>query len=154
MGTVLSFRPAAAADVRQVFEWSNDPQVRAQSFNNEPIAWAEHDKWYAKKLNSHSDMLLIALANDQPAGFVRFENINQKATIGILVGAEWRGKGLAASIIALATNTFFATHKVPVHAYIKKQNVASIKAFQRAGYAYVADSDICGAPSVEYIKYP
>lgn len=148
----IGFRKATQADAELVFNWSKDPLVRAQSFNTEPIVWENHVNWFAKKLSSNDDMLLIVTVDEVPAGFVRFENIVEKCTIGILVAADFRGRGLAAEIIRKASDLFFKAHKKAVYAYIKTANTASIKSFEKAGYVFSKTSEICGAASVEYVK--
>ena len=150
----IAFRKATQADAELIFNWSNDPLVRAQSFNTEPIAWQNHVNWLGKKLSSANDMLLIATVNEVPAGFVRFENIVEKCTIGILIAADFRGRGLAAEIIRKATDLFFKAHNKTVYAYIKSANAASIKSFEKAGYVFSKTSEVCGAASVEYVKTP
>jgi len=150
----IDFRNATQADAELVFNWSNDPLVRQQSFKTEPIVWENHLSWFTKKLSSANDLLLIVEVNNLPAGFVRFENIADKCTIGILIAADFRGLGLAAKVISKATDVFFKAHKKTVYAYIKASNVASKKSFEKAGYAVEKSSDVCGVASVEYVKDP
>jgi RimJ/RimL family protein N-acetyltransferase len=150
----IAFRKATQADAELVFNWSNDPIVRAQSFNTEPIVWQNHVHWFEKKCSSADDMLLIVTVNDAPAGFVRFENSTEKCTIGILIAAHFRGRGLAAEIIRKATDLFFEAHHKTVYAYIKSANAPSIKSFEKAGYVFSKTSEVCGAASVEFVKTP
>jgi RimJ/RimL family protein N-acetyltransferase len=150
----IGFRKATQGDAELIFTWSNDPLVRAQSFKTEPIVWQNHLNWFGRKLSSSDDMLLIVTVDEVPAGFVRFENIAEKCTIGILIAADFRGLGLAANVISKATDVFFKAHNKSVHAYIKASNVASKKSFEKAGYAVEKSSDVCGVASVEYVKDP
>ncbi len=147
----ITCRKATQADAKLIFDWSNDPLVRAQSFNSAEIVWENHVKWFEKKLQSTTDLLLIALVNNEPAGLVRFENINQKTTIGVLLDDAFRGKGLSSKIILGATDYYFSEHSGPISAFIKAENLASVKAFQKSGFTFVQQLEINHLPSVEYV---
>lgn len=132
----LRLRPAAAEDCRQVWEWANDPVVRAASFSSEPIPWEDHVKWFETKLHSPGCFFNIVLDDKGiPVGHVRFEVVGSEAEINMSVGSRFRGKGYGAEAIQIASELMLK--KVGVSrlcANIKQYNVASIRAFKRAGY--------------------
>lgn len=139
-------------DAQLIFDWSNDPLVRQQSFQNNPIVWEDHLVWLSKKIKSEIDVLWIVEQHEQPVGFVRFENITEHPTIGILVDQAHRGQGLASQILTQASASFTVKFGKPIYAYIKQQNTASVKAFERAGYVQIKQTEIQGVPSLEYLK--
>ncbi|MEK7218316.1 MAG: UDP-2,4-diacetamido-2,4,6-trideoxy-beta-L-altropyranose hydrolase, partial [Patescibacteria group bacterium] len=50
----LRLRPATVGDGRTLWEWANDPTVRASAFSSDPIPWEEHMQWFGKKLRGES----------------------------------------------------------------------------------------------------
>ena len=48
---MLSLRQVREDDCRLLWEWANDPEVRAVSFLSEPILWDQHVQWFKSKIN-------------------------------------------------------------------------------------------------------
>ena len=88
---------------------------------------------------------MFATADNVPIGQVRFECLDEEVTativvlcpeaISLSVDANFRGKGIASVLIEEACAVL---HKqkgpVPITAYIKPDNAASVRAFERAGF--------------------
>jgi RimJ/RimL family protein N-acetyltransferase len=92
------------------------------------------------------------LTDGTPVGQVRFNIDTQEAVISVSLGAPFRGKGLASTIIRLASDKLFEQLSVSlIHAYIKLDNVASAHAFQRAGYQQSAIVDMYGAQVFDFV---
>ncbi|WP_241910533.1 UDP-2,4-diacetamido-2,4,6-trideoxy-beta-L-altropyranose hydrolase [Pseudotamlana carrageenivorans] len=149
-GLTISFRKAIEEDVLQVFNWSNDVLVRKNSYNSEPIKLENHKKWFHKKIRDENTLFLIALINNEPAGIVRFEIDDSYATVGILVSKSYRGQKLAGEFLKASAKKYFEIYSVPILAYIKKDNKASVKAFESARYTYFKDEIISGCVSFVY----
>lgn len=133
----LHLRPATENDSRLLWEWANDSQVRAASFSSEPISWNSHTEWFAQKLQQQSCQIWIAELNEnQPVGQVRVDGKNsEEPEIHISVAKAWRGHGLASQLIRQATQSFLlSAHSTRLHAYIKADNMASLKAFEKEGF--------------------
>ena len=144
-------RPARPTDVRLYFEWANDPQTRQQSFNAEPISWENHEAWFARKMADPNALLLVFDTDDNvPVGQVRFEKqANGEVIIGVSVDKDFRGRGLASVLIREAcTDCRVKWGNVPVTAYIKPENVASVRAFGKAGFGGLHQSSKFGVESV------
>ena len=138
----LSYRKADASDTKLIFEWSNDPLVRMQSFNSERILFEDHVRWLEHKLKSESNQFYIAEMGGIPVALVRIENIPDKTVIGILLDEQIRGMGLSSYILKDVTNKYFSEYSEPITALIKKDNMASVKGFEKAGFKYIEDSVI------------
>jgi RimJ/RimL family protein N-acetyltransferase len=94
-------------DGRLLWEWANDPAVRAVSFSSEPISWQQHWQWFNSKLSSPDCIFYIAVnLADLPIGQVRFERTGDEATISVSLAANFRGKGFGSSIIRRALTHF------------------------------------------------
>lgn len=130
-------RVAKPADMRLYFEWANDPDTRRQSFQSAPIPLATHEAWFARKVIDPNALLLVFETDENvPVGQVRFEKQpDGEVIIGVSVDAAFRGKGLAAALLNKACNVCWQQWgNVPITAYIKPDNQASMRAFQRAGF--------------------
>lgn len=133
---MLTHRLAWPDDVRLYFDWTNDPDTRQQSFQTEPIPFANHQAWFARKLADPSALLLVFEYDGQPVGQVRIERLPGENVIGISLDKAFRGKGLSVPLLNQATAEFFTRFPSEplIHAYIKPDNRASARAFERAGF--------------------
>lgn len=156
---MLNYRFAQPTDARLYFDWANDPDTRRQSFRSTPISLETHLDWFSRKLADPNALLLVFLNDAGDAvGQVRFErkpvaDMPDEIIIGLSVDAGFRGKGLSRQLIeqgCLACRQQWGT--VVVHAYIKPENDASIRAFERAGFRLSGESGKFGLPSLVYAK--
>jgi spore coat polysaccharide biosynthesis predicted glycosyltransferase SpsG/RimJ/RimL family protein N-acetyltransferase len=137
---MIHLRPARPDDARLLWEWANDSSVRGSSFNPEPIPLEAHLEWFTRRLATPTCRIFIAETHPAtPVGQVRFEvGAAGEATISISIGAQFRGTGLASPLIERGVEVVFAeSWAAVVHAYIKPDNTASIRAFERAGFCFV-----------------
>jgi RimJ/RimL family protein N-acetyltransferase len=125
----LTVRPVREGDRRLLFEWASDPETRAQSFTSAPIAWEEHLSWFRHRVDADDVLMLIGELEGEPVGHVRFEH----GEVSVVVAPGHRGRGLASALIAAGT----AAYGGPAVARVKPENVASRRAFERAGYVLV-----------------
>lgn len=146
----ITFKSAEEADVLQVYNWSNDALVRKNSYDSDPIKLENHKKWFSKKIKDENTIFLIALVNDIPAGVVRYEIGHEHSLVGILVAKEFRGQKLAADFLINSATYYFNICALPVLAYIKAENKASIKSFENAGYTYFKDEKMNEISSFVY----
>lgn len=137
-GENVRFRRVRENDCRLVWEWANDPDVRAVSFSSEPIRWEEHVQWFKAKLSDPDCLFLIAIDSEGvPIGQARFDMVreNKEAVISVSIDRKCRGKGYGSAMIRLASQKLLDLSEANViHAYIKRDNEASIRAFVKAGY--------------------
>lgn len=133
---MIKLRPASEKDCRLIWKWANDPDVRAVSFSQEAIVYENHIKWFETRLNNPNCYFYIAEdSNQESIGQIRFELKSHEAHISISLDHKFRGRGQGSEIIALASKTFLgSTDAQIIHAYIKKDNTASLAAFKKAGF--------------------
>lgn len=133
-------RRATEQDMMLYFEWANDPDVRRNSFNQEPIALENHKQWFQKKLFDTNTFLYVLEQNGTPAGQIRFDVYTQTnqtiAEIGFSVAAEFRGRGLSLVLLTTGVEHFVQDAPTPliVQGAVKPENTASNKAFLSAGF--------------------
>lgn len=131
----FDFPDMGGKDCRQVFYWANDPEIRSASLFSEPIKWSDHCKWFFKKLQDPQSTFYKVMWNGQPIGQVRFDEMKDGAKISLAIAKKYRGKNFGVSVIRLAAQKFFRCFRTrKINAFIKPSNVASRKAFRRAGF--------------------
>jgi UDP-2,4-diacetamido-2,4,6-trideoxy-beta-L-altropyranose hydrolase len=151
----LSIRLAEAGDSKLLWEWANDPVVRASAFSSETIAWEEHVAWFRGKLNDPECSILVALdASAVPAGQIRFNKRGlSEADVDIIVDGRLRGSGYASHLIDLGVNWAFTEWGLmQLNAFVKPENVASAKAFERAGFKCKETVTVKGQTASHYVR--
>lgn len=146
----LTYRKAELKDMELVFNWSNDALTRANSYNSEPILFETHKQWFESKLKAVDSYLFIAQRGQVPVGLVRYDIKSDHAVVGILLDEKHRGKGYAVDMLRDSARIYFKSGTLPIQAYIKEGNLASVKSFQKAGYQFLKKETVQQHPSVIY----
>jgi RimJ/RimL family protein N-acetyltransferase len=151
----ISFRKANENDMLLYFDWTNDASVRENSYQTEPISLENHQNWFESKIKD-ANCFMVVFENHigSPIGQVRIQKQDDKtAVIGISNDANHRGKGYASRMIAMASDEFLQQFpEIQISAYIKLENQASKKAFEKAGYELDVVLEYDGIASYHYIK--
>ena len=151
----ITSRKAIESDLMLYFEWTNDETVRENSYKSEPISLENHSSWFKNKINDEECLMLVFENHiNQPIGQVRIQKQdNKSALIGISNDVNHRGKGYASKMIAIASEYFLNEYPdFHINAYIKLENTASEKAFQKAGFTTDTVTYYEEIPSHYYIK--
>jgi UDP-2,4-diacetamido-2,4,6-trideoxy-beta-L-altropyranose hydrolase len=145
---MFTFRPAREEDCRMIFEWANEEGAREASFSTAPIPWENHEAWFPEKLRDPNCFFYLALNKEQaPIAVVRFDCQDATATISVNVDRQARGRGNGSALILGACAEFFkARPGVEIHAFIKRENPASSRAFSNAGF------EECSAPGDPIVR--
>jgi UDP-2,4-diacetamido-2,4,6-trideoxy-beta-L-altropyranose hydrolase len=132
----LTFRLAQADDCRLIWEWANDAVTRAASFSSKSISWEHHVEWFMAKLADPASFFYIALdTSSMPVGQIRYQVEGPEAVVSVSLVPEQRGRGYGSRIIRAASRQMFAATAIDsIHAYVKPDNAASIRAFTKAGF--------------------
>lgn len=152
--SIVDVREANTRDERRMWEWANDPEVRAASFTTEPIPWESHVRWFAQKIADTNTLLLIAETVDEgPIGQIRFDVSGPDADIHISLAKAKRGSGLGAPAVQAALKKLFSNRDCErVHAYVKPENVASIRLFEKAGFKLLELTTVKANPALHFIR--
>jgi UDP-2,4-diacetamido-2,4,6-trideoxy-beta-L-altropyranose hydrolase len=140
----LQLRPATTADEALLLRLANDPLVRANSFSPEPIAPADHQRWFQAGLADANRLQLIARdAQGCPLGQIRFDRQPPpvaegpcQALIDLSLDRCVRGQGLATELVRLGLQAM-QQHWGPgteVVAEVLAGNTASQATFAKAGF--------------------
>ncbi|PWA06142.1 GNAT family N-acetyltransferase [Flavobacterium psychrotolerans] len=155
MNRGIAFRKANEKDMMLYFEWTSDASVRENSYQSEPISLENHKNWFLNKIKD-SSCFMVVFENHIgiPIGQVRIQKQDETtAVIGISNDVNHRGKGYASEMIRMASNEFLKENpQMQISAYIKLENRASKKVFEKAGYELNVVLEYDSIPSYRYIK--
>jgi RimJ/RimL family protein N-acetyltransferase len=125
----LYLRLATLEDAKILFEWRNDPQVRAGSHNQAEISFEDHLAWLEGSLANPDRKLYIAEEDGISVGTVRSDWAENAYTLSWTVGPKARGKGIGKRMVSLLVKQI----REPIRAEVKVGNLASMKISQEAG---------------------
>ena len=150
----LRIRRAQESDGRLLWEWANESEVRAASFSSEPISWATHVAWFVEKLRQEKCHVFIA-EDDKgtPIGQIRFDTrTDGDSEIDISIAKAWRGRGFAVPLIKQAARLILnGGPHARLHAFVKPENVASVKAFEKGGFKRGGIEQVQGNAAIHLI---
>lgn len=133
---ISPIRPMVHADLAAVLAWRNHPDVRRYMYSQHEITLDEHQRWFEGALSDKTKHLLIFETNQQPLGFVNFNETGHGgiAAWGFYVAPD-APKGSGRQLGRAALNhafTHLKFHKVNGEALAYNQR--SIKFHQSMGF--------------------
>jgi RimJ/RimL family protein N-acetyltransferase len=133
---MIELRKVQKEDCRDLYQWRDSPEARKFSLNTGKITYEKHIQWFDSSLNNPARTIYIALCNMNKIGQIRFDEMDDTARVSIIVKDDERGKGYGKEIIQDGTRKYLSEKKRirKVIAEIKPENVASRRAFEKAGY--------------------
>ncbi len=152
-GEGLRLRRVEESDCRLLWEWANEPEVRAVSFSSEAIPWERHLEWFNSRLTDSDAVLYLAMnANNIPVGQVRYQIEGTRAVVSISLAAGFRGKGNGKMALSSGNEELFRnTRATTIDAYVKPHNRAALQLFSRAGFRQEAPALIRGQQAIHFV---
>jgi RimJ/RimL family protein N-acetyltransferase len=129
---------ATSEDCEFIHVCRNHPMARAASRSREEIPYEQHQRWFAEAMLDPKKYLYIALDQDVKVGSLRFDEVTEgKAEVNISLNPEIYGKSYGAEVIREGSLKFLedSSQTRIVRAEIFSDSIASIRAFEKAGYA-------------------
>jgi RimJ/RimL family protein N-acetyltransferase len=151
----IRVRRVTESDCRLLWNWANEPGVRASAFSQEAIGWEEHLAWFQARLADHDCTMVIGETRDgQAVGQVRINRQpSGEADIDVSVAHNFRGAGYGSLLIDDTLREVSESGAITkVHAYIRPENRASARAFEKAGFHRVGETQVRGNPAVHYCR--
>jgi N-acetylneuraminate synthase len=139
----LTFREAKPVmeDARLVMAWRNDPITLAMSYHGQPkVMPAFFEEFVSEYFEHHGFPPLFALRNGQEIGFLRIKPCEISCLDGRLVSIDvnmapdQRGKGLGPAVLDRVCRRIFSQEVHAAVAEVKRDNLASVRAFEKAGF--------------------
>lgn len=132
---MFNLRKVTNDDIRLLFDWSNDNDVRANAINSNPITWDEHVIWFDERLNNTSTYIYILTNLKHDVGVVRFDKKLDNFIISYSIDKNYRGQGLGLFILQEGLKKISEIFNNPcIVAYVKEDNIASNKLFVKIGF--------------------
>jgi RimJ/RimL family protein N-acetyltransferase len=137
-----------------LWELVNDPDVRDSSFSPDPIPWAEHERWFDRKIKDPNCRIYIAVnAYGEAIGQLRVDlRSSQDGEIAVSLLKEYRGKGYGTVLIDLGVHrAFMELSAQRIHAYVKAGNEPSLRSFATAGFTVRGSEHVNGYDAVHFV---
>ena len=133
---MVFLRKATMNDMDLIYEWANDPLVRANSFKTENILYEDHVKWFNSIMLDDTVVQFVLMEDDMPVGQIRLNIKGSEAEIGYSISDDCRGQGYGNKILDLVSQE--VKEKYPyirkLVAKVKPDNMASRVLFEKKGY--------------------
>src|SRR3972149_6139660 len=135
-GTEVKIRKAGMSDMADLYKWRNHPEIRKNFFNTCIVSLEEHEKWFNAKIKAADTTIYMAFCKNNKIGSIRFEDRGEVIKASVMLNPDFLGKGFGSELIRTGIKQFLTENKSdkPVVAEIKTENIASLKAFKRAGF--------------------
>lgn len=144
----LTLRSVQADDAHLLWTWANERSVREFSFTPEPIPWERHEAWFEDRTRDPNCRFYVALDDaGDPVGQIRFElDPTGRAEVHLSIAAEHRGRGYGTTMLRRACALYLTElPRTTIHAQVKWDNVASRRAFEKAGFSVIGREQRAGA---------
>jgi UDP-2,4-diacetamido-2,4,6-trideoxy-beta-L-altropyranose hydrolase len=153
----MRLRPAGMGDAKIIWTWANDKETRAMSFDSEAIPWDPHVAWLESRLADERGAYWVGTdGSGRPFGQVRFEPLAEGAArVSVSVAPERRGQSIGTFLVWAGARKFFQEKgATSIEALIKKENGASLRLFEKAGFRPRGERRVKGQPAVRFVAEP
>jgi UDP-2,4-diacetamido-2,4,6-trideoxy-beta-L-altropyranose hydrolase len=132
----IELRTATIADADDLFNWRNDPAVRAASRIPDVLDRDTHQSWVLASVTSVDRILLIGECDRSPAGVVRFDLSGIEAEISIYLVPGTHPPGQGRSLLQCAERWLAVNRPeiARIRARVLAGNERSARLFLGAGY--------------------
>lgn len=132
----VSLREAGPEDSDRILEWRNAGETRRRALDSKVIEPGDHARWYRAKLGDPDCEFLVAEVTGEAVGVLRYDCSGDVATVSIFLAPGDYGHGVGTRVLR-AGSAWLGAHRPELRhvlAEILEDNVASIRAFEKAGY--------------------
>lgn len=131
----IKSRPVRDGDLKQIYEWRNNPLVRKNSFQTDEIKWEEHFSYWTKRMQNTDCYSYIVLLDQTDLGLIRIDKKNNSSyEVNILIAPESQGKGYGIMAIDKTKKIAIKLKIKKLMARVKPDNFASQKIFEKNGF--------------------
>ncbi|HYO06618.1 MAG TPA: GNAT family N-acetyltransferase [Phototrophicaceae bacterium] len=148
MSVEIYIRPLIEADAEISYQWRNDPEVwKYTGSRPDKEITLEIEKDWVQKVLSRPDEKRFAIClrdTDEYIGNVQLTGINSyEAEFHIFIGEKkYWGKGFGTKVTNLAVEYAFNVLKLQcVYLFVKKENVAAVRAYEKAGFGKIIEDE-------------
>ena len=118
--------------------------MRATSYTHDPVPYERHVQWLAGKLASPDTRMWILEVDQEPVAQIKYDRKEpDMAEVGFSVVADLRGYGLGTRLLELTADLACQElHVRRLRGRLYAHNIASARAFAKAGYHFVEEFKI------------
>lgn len=131
-------RPAILADADAWLHIRNDPEAMFWSAQRTPIPLDGHRAWFERSLAGSTEGLYVVEGERSPDGTVPevlgYGRIQQVGLVSFGMAPTERGRGYGTEMLAALAHEARANNVQTLLAVVHPSNIASMRAFMRAGY--------------------
>lgn len=132
----ITLRRAGPEDCDAIYEWRNAEETRRYIFDKTVIPLESHRAWFRKTLGDPGRILLVGETDGRPVGVLRYDFTGDAALISVYLVPGQAGRGVGSELIRSGSR-WIREHRpeiTKVIAEIFRENQASVRAFEQAGY--------------------
>ena len=134
----VNLRRATAEDCEQVWSWNFAPDVRARSKRALAVSFAEHQRWFMRRLVDGYDPMWVIEEHGRPVGVIRLDTSASGLTqVSIALAAAARGRGVGRQAITAACQWWGKQ----ICAEIFADNLPSRACFEACGFRSVVEAE-------------
>lgn len=130
-------RKVEEKDVEKIWEIRNHPLIRKNSGNSELITLQNHKEWFHNKYFKNKNNFCYVLCNEiNLAGYCRLDYSEEEKAyiVSIAIDPENQSRGLGTRLLSQSLEKMKNKQNILVLAEVKKDNIASIKLFERNAF--------------------
>jgi UDP-2,4-diacetamido-2,4,6-trideoxy-beta-L-altropyranose hydrolase len=149
----IILRDVTDLDRELIWQWANDEETRKASYSQAHICWDEHIQWFDSVQRQKNHRFYIANnGSKNPVGQIRFASDDKDTIVSFSIAPDSRRRGYGETILLKAAEKLFnETNIEQILAYVKSENMSSLRVFQKAGFRLVETVVFCGVKSCKMI---
>ena len=143
----FALAPLQEADLSQVLEWRNKPEIRERMLQTAPIGMDNHRAWFQRLQQSDTQLHMLIRYRQQPVGVSNIKSCDdapitqaEQLELGLYLGEDALRGSLLAFVPALLTIDlcFRRCRCASLLATVKPDNLAALRFNQTLGYRVLA----------------
>ena len=131
-------RSLCEEDLKLILEWRNSERIRSMMFNDQPISWEEHKRWFNQLSQGNEASFRVFEMKSEPVGVVQFKEIDrvkQEASWGFYLGKENLIPGIGSMMGFLGIEHGFENLRLSkIYGEVIGSNEKSIRYHKRLGF--------------------
>jgi UDP-2,4-diacetamido-2,4,6-trideoxy-beta-L-altropyranose hydrolase len=149
----ITLREVTDLDCELIWQWANEEETRKASYSQAHISRDEHIRWFDSVQRQKNHKFYIASnGSKKPVGQIRFAIDCKEAIVSFSVALDSRRKGYGKEILVKAAKKIFnETDTEQITAYVKSENISSLRVFQKAGFHLMENVVFCAAKSCKMV---
>ena len=133
-------RKTGIEDAKRIWEIRNHPASRQESLNQKEISLNDHFDWFKNKyFENHNNACFVLEHQEMIVGYCRLDSDNNSYIVSIAIDPDYHGQGLGTILLSKSLRQL-NTDKI-VLATVRKDNLASLRIFEKNGFIPVKDDD-------------